>query len=283
MAALLDKINAMHPLLWLDDMAYSERLLASGHADWLDTADVVAFRRKATGLLGLDVVVLPVDVVARAWLDVKPELRLAMAAKERAVAPLRLLLADPGFRGKLDEFVRALRAALHGRPVVLLMSSPRKWIGDAYRVAFGEAAQVSIGPDQVDSSAVYVAEFLRTFGESGVDSVLMQEATGAGSRSFEEIAWFQPVINVARHFRWDLGLQFADDSEFVGEVRGLSFAVARLPLPGCVAGLSVPAEFWSGAPPPAVPAGGFLYSVIPADGVPEQVLERIGAFRRDGK
>jgi hypothetical protein len=276
---LLDKINLTRPLVWLDDQAYAARLLGGGRIDWLDAAALVALRRKAGGLLRAELTLLPAAAVAAAWLEAQPELRQAMAAKPRAVVPLRTLLADPGLRARLDELIRALRAGLPGRPLVLAIPSPRRWLAEAYRAAHGDSAVLSAGAEEIDTAAVYVAEFLRSFGESGLDAVLLQEAAGDEPASAAEVAWYQPVLNIAGHFRWDLGLQLPGGAGFAGPAQGLAFVIAPQPPPGCAAGLALGAEFWSGAAPPKAPAGGFLFTVVPADAVPEQVLERLALLR----
>jgi hypothetical protein len=276
---LLDKINLLRPLVWLDDLAYAERLLGGGRTDWLDATGLVAQRRKAAGLLRADLTVLPAAAMAAAWIEVRPELRQAMAARPRAVVPLRTLLADPGLRARLDELIRALRAGLPGRPLVLAIPSPRRWLAEAWHATHGAAATLSAGAEEIDTAAVYVAEFLRSFGESGLDAVLLQEAPGAEPASATEIAWYQPVLNIAAHYRWDLGLQLPDGSGFAGPVQHLAFVIAPQPPPGCAAGLALGGGFWSGAPPPQAPAGGFLFAVVPVDAVPERVLERLALLR----
>src|SRR5438128_446190 len=91
-----------------------------------------------------------------------------------------------------------------------LTSNKFLWLDDAYRLAFGSDTEV--GGDEADSAAVYVAEFLRSFGEAGVDGVLMIESPGTDPGNAEEIGWYQPITNLAQHYRWGLGLQFADGS-----------------------------------------------------------------------
>ncbi|WP_036516738.1 hypothetical protein [Nevskia soli] len=279
MGALLDKINLLHPLVWLDDLSYVERLLGGGRIDWLDVAGLVALRRKAAGLLRAELTVLPAAAVAAAWIEAQPELRQAMASKPRPVVPLRTLLADPGLRARLDELIRALRAGLPGRPLVLALPSPRRWLAEAYSAAHGAGAVLSAGAEEIDTAAVYVAEFLRSFGESGLDAVLLQEALGAEPASAAEISWYRPVLNIAGHYRWDLGLQLPDASGFAGPARDLDFIIAPQPLSGCTLGVALDGEFWSGAAPPQVPAGGFLFAVVPTNAVPEQVLARLAVLR----
>lgn len=280
MAVLLDKIaNASRPLVWLDDTAYSERLFRASRASWVDATALVAFRRQAAGLLRPEVTMLPVDLIVRTWLELHPELREAMATKKRTIAPLRRLLADEALREGLRQLLHALRAAFPGQPLALSLSSPRKWIEEASCEALGSGPGVPVSAEEVDAASVYIAEFLRGFGDAGVDAVLLHEAVGAEPVSGAEIAWYQPVINVAGHYRWDIGLLLPEAGRFSGAVSGLSFAIAPQALSGCVPGVATPAEFWNGGAAPRVPTGGFLFARIPADAVPERVLERLAELR----
>ncbi|WP_420465105.1 hypothetical protein [Panacagrimonas sp.] len=280
MAKLIDRVtSAASPLLWLDDTRYAERLLAGGKTPWADATEYVAFRRKAAGLLRPDVCAIPVGTACRAWVASHPELREAMAAKKRAVVPARTLLADEALRTQLLEMVRGLRAAFASQPLVLAFPSPRAWAGEAYRLAFGEDAEIEVGGDEADSCAVYVAEFLRSFGEVGVDAVLLEEAADAEPSSAEEIAWYQPVINLAAHYRWDLGLLLSRGNDFSGAASGVQFVIAPAQIGGAVAGMVLSEAFWDGQDAPGLANGAFRFGRVPADAVPEKVLERLASLR----
>ena len=278
MAALLERLRDRTQLLWLDDTAYSTRLLGHNPDIWLDVGEVVAFRRKAVALLRPDVIALPVDEVVSALMRKTPE--LFMGTKTRAIAPLRKLLADQHLRAVLVDLVHALRSAFPASPLALTIPSPRKWVGDAYRVAFGASDDISVGAEETDASAVYVAEFLSSFGDAGVDCVLLVESADSEPASAAEIAWYQPVINVAKHYRWDLGIYLPIASTFSGEVSGADFVIAPRALAGVPAGAITPLEFWTGAEAPAVTPGGFRFARIPPDAIPEQVLERLVVLRQ---
>jgi hypothetical protein len=279
-ATLVDRIaSAAAPFVWLDDTAYVARLLAGGRIPWLDAAEVVALRRKASSLLRTSVTVLPVGAVVDACLGADAGLRDSMATKKRAIGPLRVLLADAAVRAKLFEVTRALRSSFPAVPFVLAVPSPRAWVMDAYRHAFGEAASVEVAAEETDSGAVYVAEFLRAFGELDISGLLLEEHGGAEPRSAAEIAWYKPVINVAAHYRWDLGLQLTDAAGFTGPLENVAFAIAPQPLPGAIIGVTTPQAFWTGSTLTPVPTGGFRFAQIPADGVPEQVLDRLAILR----
>jgi hypothetical protein len=280
LAAFLEQVRkTSRPLLWLDDVAYSSQLLGCAPTVWLDIAALMAFRRKAAGLLLSDVTVLPVDEVVEASLLADAGLRQAMAAKQRAIAPLRTLLSEESLRARLAETAGAMRAAFPGSPLALTLPSPRRWVSDAYRAAFGDAAPLAIGAEESDAASVYVAEFLRGFGESGVDTVLLEESADSEPRSAAEVAWYQPVINLAAHYRWEVGVHLPSAADFTGDLAGADFFVAPRVLPGAPIGITTPAEFWDEAQAPPIAQGGFRFVRIPQGAMPERVLERLALLR----
>ncbi|MGE3775198.1 MAG: hypothetical protein AB7I32_19910, partial [Gammaproteobacteria bacterium] len=186
MPAVLDLLDAASgPPLWLDDAAYTERLLAGGQTPWLDAAQYLAFRRKAQSLLAADLRALPLMGFLRAWVDARPGLRAAMTAKPRAVFPVRTLLAAEALVPHLIEIVHGLRASFPGAPLVLALPSPRALVLEAWRLAHGADAVDEVGADEADACAVYVAEFLRGFGGCEVDGLLLEETAGAEPASAE--------------------------------------------------------------------------------------------------
>ena len=261
--------------LWLDYGAYAARLLAGGQVPWLDADAAGGWLRKAQSLLKSDVAVLPVAAVVEAWLQVNPALVSAMGAKRRTVFPLKTLLADEPLRAHLAGLARVLRAGLSSTPLVLALPSPRLWVGLAYAQANGgEAAEVDA--DAVDGAAAYVADFLRGFAESGLDGLLLEESAETEPATAEDLQLYQAVLNVAAHYRWDLGLRMPAGR---GTAQGLAFALSPVELAGVATGLRLPAEFWDGGAASVAPSGGFRYAEIPAAANPEAVLERLAALR----
>lgn len=283
MPAVLDALTR-GSALWLDSTAYAGRLLAGGRIPWLDATACAAWQRKAQGLLHSDVLAVPLAEPIAAWLAANRELAEAMAAKPRTTYALKTLLADEALRAHLVALVAALRGAVGALPLVLQLPSPRRWIALAHAQAHGGAEVPQIGADEIDSAAVLVADFLRSFGESAVDGLLLDEAAGDEPADAEQLAWYQPVLNVAAHYRWDVGLRLPEAVAFAGAVAGYAYVIAPRVLSGAapapLAGLSVPEAFWrAGTAAPTPAAGRFRHAQIPADSVPEQVLERIAALR----
>src|SRR5256885_5582144 len=95
--------ETVRPPLWLDDAAYSARLLAGGSPPWLEVSALVSWRRRVQTLLNASVSVLDVAPLADAWIEANPSLRQAMSAQRRVTAPLRVLLGEEGLRLHIKE------------------------------------------------------------------------------------------------------------------------------------------------------------------------------------
>lgn len=267
--------------LWLESTAYTARLLEGGQAPWLDIASFLSWQRKAQGLLRSDVIALQAEPVVDALLAMHPELQSAMAAKSRALFPLKTLLAATQLREQLVEMLSGLRACFPGIPLAFVVPSPRRWIALSYRQAFGADADIEAGADEFDSASMYVADFLRCFSESGLDILLLDEAADTEPASPEELEWYRPVLNVATHYRWELGLRLPLAKVDPGMVEGIRFFIAPRPL-DTPTGILTPDTFWTGSPPPGCPAGQFRTADIPAEANPELVLDRLAVLRNSG-
>ncbi|TJY63270.1 hypothetical protein E4T66_06110 [Sinimarinibacterium sp. CAU 1509] len=263
--------------LWLDFRAYAARLLAAGSVPWLDADAATGWMRKAQALLKSNVVSLPVAEVAEAWLRANAGLVAAMGAKRRTDYPLKTLLADEALRAHLQSLATFLRSSFGSQPLVLALPSPRHWVAVAHAQARpGDAVEVDA--DAVDDAAVYIADFLRSFADCGLDGVLLEEGREPAPSLAEALPLYQPVFNVASHYRWDTGLLLpANVSAEVGE--GLDFLVASAPVTGVTPGLRVPESFWEDGVVAPCPERGFRFAEIPVGAHPESVLDRLAGLR----
>jgi len=160
MAAFLEQVAASDgKLLWLDDADYSAALLAGGAPPWLDATAYVAWRRKAQSLLKSNVIAVPVARIFSSWLANDAPLRAASGAKTRANFPLKTMLAAADLRRHLVEIIAGLRSSFPMLAVALVCPSPRAWVGDAYHWAFGDAAEIEVGEDEVDAATLHSAGF----------------------------------------------------------------------------------------------------------------------------
>ena len=189
------------PGVWLDFYDYGARLLANGDIPWLDQANFSAFFGKAQALLKSGVVSLPVERVTDALLTAHPSVRDEMRAKSRTSYPLRRLLEQALLRETVAGLLAPLRAANADRPLVLAVPSPRRWLALAYEQAHGRPLDPAIAGngDEIGGAAMFVADFLGAFSESGVDAVLLAETPGIAALDEQQISWYGPVLNKAHH------------------------------------------------------------------------------------
>lgn len=275
MGTLIDRLDGKAVIVWLDTADYSAALLGKGDVPWLDVAEFLAFQRKAQSLLKPDVIALPLAPVCMAWLAAYPALAAMMGSKSRVAFALKTLLADEALRAHLVELAGGLRASVTGAIVALALPSPRAWLELAYAQAHA-GAQVDLTDDEVDGAAVYVADFLRGFASCGIDALLLIEAPGFTPANAEAVALYQAVLNVARNYRWDVGVK-VEGALAEGVVAALDYAIAASPPASPRCGIMIDAGFWSGKA--AVPTNTFRYAAIPAEANPETVLERLAALR----
>lgn len=276
----LDEIFAQGKRLWLDYTEYAGALLSGGSVPWLDVSELVAWQRKAQGLLQSDVLELPIGSASAAWLQAHPQLLEAMRGKRRPTFPIKTLLADAGLRAHLLEIAQGLRASFARLPLALACPSPRRWAIEAHRAAFADdaAGVEDFGPDETEDAAAYLADFLRVFGDVGVDVLLLQESAESEPADASGLAAYQPVLNVASHYRWEIGLA-APGGRYAGGDAGFGFVIAPRPIESRRGGRMVPPEFWTGSAAPECAASGFRYASVPGDARPETVLQRLAALR----
>jgi hypothetical protein len=289
MPAFIKQLDAAERrLLWLDDTDYTASLLAGGDPPWLDAAAFLAWRRKAQSLLKPDVATLPVARVCAAWLHRDPQLRADMASRSRSNFPLKTLLASAQLRHHLTELLAGMRSSFPGLTLALLCPSPRAWVGEAYRWAFGPQAAVRVGEGEVDAATLHCADFLREFAGVGLDSVLLEESNECEPADATELEWYRSVLNVGAHYRWDMGLRLTGTG-FAGEmgdaaardgVGGFAFVIASRPFTAARAGRIIPENFWRGSPLEGPPHTDFDFSQVPAGLPPEVILDRLSVLRQ---
>jgi hypothetical protein len=266
-AVSISQFAAGEKAVWIDYYAYAARLLAGGRIPWLDATAFMAFHSKAQGLLKSGVIALPVEPVVRAVVAADAAIAETMRGKSRTTFPLRKLLEEPALRSALSGLLEPLRAAHAGRPLALLLPSPRAFLALAYGQAFGETADIS--EDDVSSAAVYLADLLREFASIGLDAVVLVES---GVTSEADLAELEPVANKAQDYRWQLGLLDAARVAPLPAASRIDFLISAA-LPASAPGGRMLA-YGAGAAPTVPPrgAGQFRYVVLDAEAQPEALL-----------
>ena len=260
--------------LWIDGWDYGQAVLArGGQPPWADVGEFVAWHRQLQSLVSSDVVVIELASFYHCWLAQSPALKDAMAAKKRLGYALRTLLADPASRAYLREIVEALGSLYSDRPVLLALPSPRQWMAIAYCQAHG-VNEVEVSWDDAESAAMYAADYLRNFAGCPIAGLLLRDI--AGPANDEETARYQPVLNVAEHYRWQVVLDGCSGQYRPGPAQGVTYCLADSP--GEQRCPKTALDTWSG---PAEFKPAFWYLQIPPTAVPESVLESLQAVRAD--
>ncbi|MFT4020438.1 MAG: hypothetical protein QM666_02845 [Acinetobacter sp.] len=268
MQTLTQLLNSGRKILWLDYSDYVEMLLAQGNTPWLDVAPYVALKSTAQSLLRSDVIQLPVESVCAAWIAAHPTLREEMASKKRIGFALKTLLADAKLREHLLALINGLRMSFANIPLALVCPSPHAWMMQAYQMVHGTQNILEFDEDDIDSGSVYIADFLRIFGDSGLDILLLKESANISPM----LELYQSVINVATHYRWEVGIHVT------GEIAENSLDFVISPQPNTV-GRELAPECWIDDTVPDYPNKGFFFVRVPADAKPERVLARIAQLK----
>ena len=146
--------------------------------------------------------------------------------------------------------------------MVLAIPSPKQWIASAYCAA-KDIDAVDISWDDAESASMYVADFLRSFSGCEISGLLIRDNTDQGPASDAEVTRYQPVLNVAKHYRWQSILD--------GCPQGYA--------PPPFTALKLSAQDWTQHPSSVKPDSACCYVCIPADAIPETVLEKLTQLR----
>ncbi|MBL4665096.1 MAG: hypothetical protein JKY23_03975 [Nitrospinaceae bacterium] len=271
------------PKLWIDFNAYSKKLmLAEGENPWTTPASYMSFYSQAHGLVKADVVVINVWDLFQHWMQEDEQAIPSMSGKKRITVALKTMLAAFAPRELLAEVLTAVSNNYGDSvPVVLVMPSPRSLLAKAHKTANG----VDVEPDEsnIDTASMYVADYLRYFSETGLSGVLLKEDSALMPESEEELSWYQPVYNVAKHYRWSVGihLPFSGDGFVAPEDVDFSIIPAECSVAENSMGVDISRSLWQGEDNNQLLANtnGFNYLSIPEDTKPELVLDTLSSLR----
>lgn len=274
--------SALHPapVLWLDSEAYAGALLAHSGVDWLDVTAIMAWYRQTHALLRSDVVTLPVLSVVNTIIARNPSILPLMQASKCALAPLKAVLASAALRELCVSLVNALRSCFGNKVLALVCPSPQAWAADIYRRAFGDEAVPEFGEDEVDLTALYMADFLRCFGAAGVDVLLLTDAEREPILSDTIITCYQAVLNVARQYNWEIGLHMPFVWPCVCSAQALArfqFVVSSAPVFDTVWVQELHSDYWHGAYATFQKSetAQLCFTRIAPEAAPTEVLQRI--------
>lgn len=275
--AIFDRVER-EKVLWINYLDYAAKLLADSSVQWMNTAECIAWYRKAQSLLKSDVLHIDVELICNQFIESDAALKSVMAAKNKSTAPLKELLAYEPLRSHISELVSALRATFPDLLLMLVCPTPGDWVSSAYLKAFPEATPPSIGEDEVDYGSLYTADFLRIFSGANVDGLLLKD--GALTEELVEVYMpcYQTIINLAAQYRWKFGLQF---SSIASEdlIPSVDFIVTPINIIKSNIGLELGPLFWEGGVSADLHQHCLHYVQVPSSSEPEKVLEALTIVR----
>lgn len=267
------------PRLWVNFNAYTKKLLLGKDENpWTTPASYMAFYGQAHGLVKADVVVLDVWDLFQHWMTEDEKAIPSMAEKNRLTYALKTMLSAFAPRELLAEVITAVSNKYgSSTPIALVIPSPRALLVKAHKSATGKDAEAEEA--SVDTAAVYLADFLRYFSETDLSGVLLVEDEDLIPSSTSELSWYQPVFNVAKHYRWSIGVQlpFVDDGFNAPDGVSFTIAPAASAASATSLGVDISQPLWSGEEVPK--NNGFYYLSIPEAEKPESVLEVLSTLK----
>jgi hypothetical protein len=262
---------------WFDAAAYGRaRLLGGGDVPWASPAELSSFFAKIGGMFRSDAVLVDLADLFAQRTAADQQLRAAMAARSRPGYALRTLLADGQARSTAAEAVRVLAATSGPVPLVLTVPTPGRWLVAAAQQAGSDPEP----PDaaQAETAAIYSADFLRMFADTGVDGLLLDEGRVPAGELIHPEA-YRPVLNVANYYEWPVLIQTDAAAAWPhGPVPDIALWLgsAAPSQPAGRWGVVADADFWEGADPSA--GADLVLAAVPAEADPEAVMKRVRAL-----
>jgi hypothetical protein len=273
--------------LWLKSSAYARRVLLGENIDpWVGPAQYLAFFSQAQALLKPDVAVLELTELFDSHASAHPEWSEAVHKRRRPASALRRLLESEAPRQLLAEVIEAVLVHLGGRiPLVLALPSPRRWIQHANALTGSEP--LALSGDDVEDGAMYIADLLRSVSTQAVSWVMFEEPEAASNFNAEDLAHYQSVVNVIRHYRWSLALRLPDSATpSSSQLAAFDAVITSSPaLTSSGSGLDAAVgcdfstAFAEGSVPAELGERRFAFVEIEPGLRPESVLERLTALR----
>ncbi len=262
---------------WFDAAAYGRaRLLGGGDVPWASSAELSSFFAKIGGMFRSDAVLVDLADLFAQRTAADQQLRAAMAKRSRPGYALRTLLGDEQARSTAVEAVRVLAATSGPVPLVLTVPTPGRWL-----VAAAQQAGSDPGPPdaaQAETAAIYSADFLRMFADTGVDGLLLDEGRVPAGELIHPEA-YRPVLNVANYYEWPVLIQTDAAAAWPhGPVPDIALWLgsAAPSQPAGRWGVVADADFWEGADPSA--GADLVLAAVPAGADPEAVMKRVRAL-----
>jgi len=276
---ILGMLAAGRRVLWLDSYEYASRLSGRNTRELgTSVTDFVLAISDAQRLLGSDVVSLPAEAFYGPALA---EFVDASTGRD-AVTTLRELWRTGHGVDALRQVIDAVANLVAGNAAVaLVLPSPSHWLTMAGSQAADE--------DTIDTLAMYLAEHLRTFFDSPISAIVLDEGSKVADAS-AVADLYRPILNLARHYGWASGVAAAsiqsapallDTVDFVLWRESSVDDVAPEWREGRAVGGGLRHSWWAGnGPLPGdLPSAAFGFGTVPGDVEPEVILACVERWR----
>lgn len=271
----------------LDFIDYANLLFNNGNKDiYLKPATFISVFTQGEGLLKPDLLSIHVNPFYDVFLNENKELVDSWKGRKPSLTFKKALaLEEPKLI--ISEIVTALKS-LYSKQLLITIDSPQKWFHQIQEVINPEKAE-SLSLDDLEKASMYIAEFLRSFSTLGVNAIVLREEKKSDFSNDEVLSSYQPILNVANHYKWPLGIQFdqgiLEPSDISDKVNFYLFQsidlaeISRLQDKGLSVGGGLNNGFWSGYLEETYTRKGLLFGKIPPDAEPEIVLEQLNALQ----
>ena len=267
------------PRLWVNFNKYAKNLLLGVEANpWSNPASYLSFYTQAHALVKAEIVVLDIWDLFHHWMVDDENAIKSMSEKGRATFASKVLLEAYAPRELLAEVLIAINDNYGDSvPIVLVIPSPRSLLTRSHKSATNNALE----PDEmsVDTVSMYMADFLRYFSEMNLSGILLVEDENNLPSSPEEVVWYQPVLNVAKHYRWSVGLQLPFEKDSFNKPDEIDFTIVpeQSDVSSHSLGVDISDSIWTSEN--IEKNDGFIYFTIPVDINPEKVLETLAKIK----
>lgn len=276
--------------MWINFVPYAKRLFAGHEEDlWKHPGRFLSVYSQAQGLLQSDVLSLHIHDFYQAFLGDRSDLMEQWQGKKTTFA-LKKVLAMEEPRSTLLEVLTGLVGLYADRhPIVLIVPSPQRFL-QWVKTMVSPGGEPVIGSHEMDAASMYMADFLRTFSNSKLAGIVLEETYPTASNLKETLELYQPISNLAEHYQWAFGLHLADLQEDVERLKEkVDFvlyegdnwsSLDQLWKAGMASGGGLDRAFWSGnVDSENRQMKGLAYGTIPEDAHPEKVLEQLQKLR----
>ncbi len=283
-ASSIRESSKLAPRVWLDCLDYGCRLFAPGVDIWGRADNHISVVGQVQKLLRSDVIQVRVDNFYRTLALTDPEL-IASIMDGRPSSTLRMCLRSSTGDEVTQRVLAGLSALFPNLPLVIVIDGAAKWLRWAATLA-GSEGDSGVTVELVDRASVHLADLLRRLSDTAVSGMVIDLGSPVSDTLSEELGLNRPLLNVAKHYKWETGVLIDNDPSDLGEFAvdlvlgdGTEFAPHNLDGGAPVISNTLMRSFWIDDTSPSLPNRGLFYGKVPEDSAPERVLARLAGLR----